>query len=179
MDYTTLRKFWPRRIYVEKPKSGDCVVEWEYNGYDDSDFYAVVWDGEGFSVVETGSTRYCGGSILSAKADEITKQAFDEVLEEWRKYMVQQLVCARKAQLRACRIPDADIDPLVECVFGESKKIWEPIIKLLGTKKFRSEFRENLARQVREWLHTPVADRRYQFPLTPRQLDCIYRPRPF
>ena len=175
MDYTALRKFWPRRRHVENPQSSDCVEEWEYNGRDDSDFYAVVWDGEGFSVIETGSTRYYGGCLLSASADETTKQAFALIVEEWRQYMAKQLLMERKETLRLRNVPEKDIDLLAQCVFGESRDRWDPIVKLLGTRKFRSEFRAKLAEQIRQWLHTPVSERRYQFPLSQRQYECIAR----
>lgn len=49
-----------------------------------------------------------------------------------------------------------------------------PLVKLLGTKKFRSEFRASLASQVREWIKADP-DTRYAFPLSHNQMEAISR----
>ena len=48
---------------MDELQPGDVLQkEWEYNGYDDSDFYAILWNPEtGWRRIETGSTRYPGG----------------------------------------------------------------------------------------------------------------------
>ncbi|MDR7277643.1 hypothetical protein [Catenuloplanes atrovinosus] len=38
------------------------LARFEHNGYDDSDFYAIVWDGHRAGLTEYGSTRYYGGT---------------------------------------------------------------------------------------------------------------------
>jgi hypothetical protein len=40
---------------------GAVLADREENGYDDSDFYAVVWTGEALARVTYASTRYAGG----------------------------------------------------------------------------------------------------------------------
>lgn len=47
------------------------------------------------------------------------------------------------------------------------------INELMRVKKFRSEFRASMARQVQEWLDTPVDERKHKTPLSPRQMDCL------
>jgi hypothetical protein len=41
-------------------KTGVVVGSFEHNGYSDSDFYAIVWTGDGVRIVEIGSTRHAG-----------------------------------------------------------------------------------------------------------------------
>ena len=47
------------------------------------------------------------------------------------------------------------------------------LIDLLKVQAFRSEFRRSLRAQVEAWLDTPVEDRRYGMPLSPRQMGSI------
>ena len=47
------------------------------------------------------------------------------------------------------------------------------LIDLLRVKAFRSEFRRSLRFQVEAWLDTPVEERRFETPLSPRQLSSI------
>ena len=46
-------------------------------------------------------------------------------------------------------------------------------VKLLRTKKFRSNFRESLRDRLVEWLDTPVDERRYDSPFSYRQWGCL------
>lgn len=51
---------------------GAVLDTYERNGHDDSDFYAVVWDGEKVTTVEYASTRgwtYHNGASIDATAD--------------------------------------------------------------------------------------------------------------
>lgn len=50
------------------------------------------------------------------------------------------------------------------------------LIKLMQTKSFRSEFRASMKRQVEAWVATAPENRKYSFPLSPRQLDALYGP---
>ena len=47
---------------------------------------------------------------------------------------------------------------------------YEILYTLLGTKKFRNEFRAKLAEQVRNWLNDP--EPKYRTPLSPKQMAC-------
>lgn len=57
--------------------------EWEYNGYDDSDFYVVVYDTETRELSRelTGSTRYAGGFKKFPELPEEHRAAYLECLE--------------------------------------------------------------------------------------------------
>ena len=46
-------------------------------------------------------------------------------------------------------------------------------VKLLKTKKFRSEFRASLRRQLETWLDTPEEERRYESPFSPKQWHAL------
>jgi hypothetical protein len=50
------------------------------------------------------------------------------------------------------------------------------IVRLMETKKFRSGFRESMRNQVQQWLSTPVDDRKYRTPLSPKQMEYIFTP---
>ena len=52
---------------------GAVFGTWEHNGYHDSDFYALVWDGEGLRGIEYGSTRHAGGGGATTDATEDIK----------------------------------------------------------------------------------------------------------
>ena len=51
-----------------------------------------------------------------------------------------------------------------------------PLIKTHLSGKFRSNFRASLAKQVVEWIETPAEDRKYDRPLSDRQMSYIARP---
>jgi len=46
-------------------------------------------------------------------------------------------------------------------------------IKLLRTKSFRSSFRQSLCMQLKTWLDTEPADRKYLNPFSPKQWNCL------
>lgn len=46
-------------------------------------------------------------------------------------------------------------------------------IKLLRTKKFRSEFRKSLYEQLVAWLETPADERKYSSPFSPKQWGTL------
>lgn len=69
----------------------------EYNGYNDSDFYAVVWDDtQGIIEVEYGSTRYHSDSYATADATA-------EVVEKANRWASEKLnyICPMYSAKRA------------------------------------------------------------------------------
>lgn len=63
--------------------TGAVIAERERNMSDDSDFYALVWDGEKVREVEWGTTRfwsYTNGCVVDA-----TPETMQAALEWWRK----------------------------------------------------------------------------------------------
>jgi hypothetical protein len=57
------------------PATTGVLATFEYNGYDDSDFYAIVWDGDRVAIVETHSTRHAGYHNPGPKATAEQDQA--------------------------------------------------------------------------------------------------------
>jgi len=105
----------------------------EENGYDDSDFYAVVWDGENITRVEYGSTRHAG--IGSAKVDATTDTLIQAAnwLEEWN-YNRQK----EKSKVAAL---DPVVGRLVRSTIASGPKAGiEGMIKWRGANKFRTYY---------------------------------------
>lgn len=67
----------------EKLYVGAVLDRYERNGYNDSDFYAIVWDGENARVIEYDTTRFAGGG--SAQVD-----ATDEVQAAARAWFIER-----------------------------------------------------------------------------------------
>lgn len=57
------------------PATTGVLATFERNGYDDSDFYAIVWDGDHVAIVETHSTRHAGYHDPGPKATAEQEQA--------------------------------------------------------------------------------------------------------
>jgi hypothetical protein len=47
-------------------------------------------------------------------------------------------------------------------------------VKLLNTKKFRSDFRAAMHKRLVEWLETPSESRAYKSPFSARMFDCLF-----
>ena len=70
----------------QEPKYVGCVIEdRERNYYDDSDFYAVVWTGEGFKEVEYNTTRFAGGGGCTV---DVTPETWAEIGAYCREHLV-------------------------------------------------------------------------------------------
>ena len=57
----------------------------------------------------------------------------------------------------------------------DSRKDKEAIFDLLKVKNFKSAFRKSLCEQVLNWVKTPRKARKYNRPLSPRQMDSLTR----
>lgn len=73
---------------------GAVLATRERNGYDDSDFYAVVWDGEKLLTVTYGTTRFW------TYPNHAEPDATPEVLEAVRAWLLPQVVTARVNAIR-------------------------------------------------------------------------------
>jgi len=62
---------------------GAVLTTRERNYHDDSDFYAVVWNGKALREVEYDTTRFGGGGTAEVDATEETKAAAREWLYLW------------------------------------------------------------------------------------------------
>ena len=152
---------------------GMCVRERENNGYHDSDFYMTVWDEASqsaftFQYATTRGWCYpCMSSSVDASPEIMAK------FQKWEAYQQRKASILRKRSkrqeqfkiARECGVTFKQLTELrVACVY-------EQVVPLLKTKKFRSEFRQSMANQVREWLNS--TDRKFKTPLSYKQLSYL------
>lgn len=87
--------------------AGRVLADRERNFYDDSDFYAVVFDGGQLKTYEYGSTRFPGGGYAEVDATpEVVEQA-EEWLKEWAFAKFAEIIAenARKPEMgKAVRV---------------------------------------------------------------------------
>ena len=97
--------------------SSRCVSWYERNGYDDSDFGAVYWNGETFVSEIVGSTRYYGGNIPRGNADENLKFQY----EIWRNVKLAFFRNARENELRRAIVKGAYVTVIESVTRGKNK----------------------------------------------------------
>lgn len=168
---------------IYKTSVGLCLHEFERNGYDDSDFFMVVWDEatQEPRIEMFASTRFWSGPCFGSKPD-----ATPEVrakYEAWKKEDAARQQAAKRAKrakmlveyrekmradAAACGTTYTKLRKMEQAV-GET--YLGAIVALLKTKKFRSNFRANIAKQVRDWLSQDTP--KYRSPLTFKQLQWI------
>lgn len=155
---------------------GLCIADYEHNGHEDSDFYMIVWNedkqaAEHIMFATTRGWSYpCMGSSPDATPEIMAKYNAWELARKRRNKII------KKVELRAMIKSDAK---LVGLSYFEAKRLhatcdsyYESVLRLMGTKKFRSTFRASLAAQVREWLATDTP--KHATPLSPRQMGFLY-----
>lgn len=157
---------------------GLCLAERERNMYDDSDFYMTVWISEKGAAEEIlfastrGWTYPCMASCVDASPDVIAAWVAWEDKER-RRARVMGAWSRRKDDWKLARETGlaslANLARLREAF--RSVETFEAAIKLLKTKKFRSDFRASLARQIRAWIDDPAP--KYASPLSPKQLQQL------
>ncbi|CAG9236916.1 conserved hypothetical protein [Paraburkholderia tropica] len=173
-----------RGVHSYETHHGLCLFEREYNGYDDSDFYMTYWDEQAGMPVEVmfgttrGSCGPCMGSSVDATPEVKAKYEVWCAERERAQYIARRAEKAR--QLRAARATDRELAELsggaralrvrsLRRIYGPEK--FAGIERLLRTRKFRSSFRENIAKQIRDWLVDPTPP--YPTPLSKRQVQYI------
>lgn len=138
----------------------------EMNAYDDSDFYATVQGNDGkFFEVMYATTRgwtYANDAVIDAS--ESVKNDYRQWLR--RNHIMERLAirCNRRELAGSMQLNRFQLRKLEKgCgVYFDCVKV------LLTTKKFRSEFRASLAKQVRDWINNP--NPQYDTPLSAKQL---------
>ena len=167
-------------IWMREEHAGLVLEDREKNGYDDSDFYVVVWNEEKSEPEDvfyktTRAWTYPNGARVDATPEIRAK--YDAWLAEQR--LKREI---ENAEHYAHRTADlADVTGLSPQQVMELEETYNPtripdLFKLLdsyGRGRLRSDFRKSLAKQVIEWLRTPKAKRAYPSPLSPRQLDWV------
>lgn len=75
--YEPYGDYYGRATVAKREFVGAVLDTGEYNGYHDSDFYAVVWDGEKVKRVEYATTRFgdCGNSATPDATPEVKEAA--------------------------------------------------------------------------------------------------------
>lgn len=166
-------------VVLHKTHVGLCISDREANGYDDSDWFMMVWDpvSKCASEICFASTRGWTYPCYASSPD-----ATPEVMAEykaWAKARARAALARKLRSRRACDMRMArecgmrtrhDVRRLRDALGGNAAS-FEAVIKLLKTRKFRSEFRAKLCQQVRDWLANPAP--RYATPLSTKQLQYV------
>lgn len=145
-----------------------CVVDmYEQNGYHDSYFHAVIYlenEDRAFDH-EYAATAYGGGG--NAWID-----ASDELKAKYRDYLERKAQAARDAEIEELMTEGV---PAYLCnrLYRRLKRsdIYRGCVKLLATKKFRSEFRKSLCNQLIAWLLEN--EPKYASPFSPKQSEYL------
>ena len=111
-----------------------CTVQVrEYNGYDDSDFFATYWNGESFVEDLCGTTRFAFPCLADV-------DAAPEIIELWR---AEQAI--RRAAAAAIAAEKEAANPTtgkrVRVLEGRKYKGMEGVIFWRGANKFRTYYR--------------------------------------
>jgi hypothetical protein len=169
-------------IYIRETHVGLTLSLHESNGYNDSDFYAHVWNPreqkiETITYATTRGWSYpCYNAVVDA-TDDVRQLAasYGRKVAEERERAYQEHV-ARIDSLIAgdLGLPGPDEVKKLRSALGASETTtsakWEEAQRLLSTLRrgtFRSTFRESLAKQIMAWVTDPSPN--YPRPLSPRQ----------
>jgi len=145
---------------------------WEYTGYLTNRIVAIDEAIAGIDLTET--------------CDQLSSLGWDEpiiTLHNCKKYHVEETQdlpwwvdlerfyssTIYSARVMMCGDIDTNLNRLIDTPISD--RDFENIVKLLKTKKFKSEFRQSLRDQVLLWLNNPNAI--YNSPLSYRQLAAI------
>lgn len=143
---------------------------WNNSMYDYQD-WIVVWLGNGRSQrLWMGIDFFDGYQITINKNSSVYKEMLD-----WQANLVLEDKKRRVADITENLIVNAGIDtdkaPAIACELISFN--WQPKLIELLTKKLRSQFKLNLRKQAVDWFLTPKQNRKYNSPLSPRQMECL------
>jgi hypothetical protein len=135
----------------------------------DSDFYAVVWSDEKNAPVEIDYATTRGWTYLNSA----TVDATHEVQSKYESYLRRKRIIDTKVQRDKSKQKAREMGITIfqlrklDKAYNGNELYLNPIYKLLKVKRFRSEFRASLAKQIRTWLDNPNPS--YETPLSPKQ----------
>ena len=186
---------------IERRYHGRVLREWERNGYDDSDWYVLVMEDDGEFRSFCYSTTRGGSAPANADVDatDEVKAAYKEhqarmaritkvrkLREVIRQARGLNLTARQWAEVRLALDPrngmEAFKDPDPRYSTGnEHWFTWAndnvfyayEALRKLAADSFRSDFKRSLAEQVYAWATTPAAERKYEKPLSPKQLQYL------
>jgi len=153
---------------------GLCLYDYERNGYDDSDWYMVVWDPVTKTSKEVffATTRGWSYPCYASKAD-----ATPEVRAEFKAYVDYNLRRSEILKRRNERKHMAEIArraglqrTQVENLKAAVGSAWQGIERLI-TANLRSGFRKSMRDQVIAWAINPAP--KYRSPLSPKQMAYL------
>ena len=123
------------------PLKGRVLANRERNMYDDSDFYALVWDEENERPVwvEIGSTRGAGGAY------QMTVDASPEIWEKARAWKVRELARQREENEKA-RFANPVVGSEVEVTVGRKHSWKVGVVRWRGVNTFRTYYRNGYNR---------------------------------
>ena len=167
------REVYGELMYRHETYPYRVVGEGEENGYDDSDFFAIVPDDKGgFMHAWVGSTRcwsYGNRAVIDAPPSLIREYLTWKEKEELREYALR---CNREEarfvdDCSALISMVSDVDKLRE-LYAYSD-MWSKVLKALSRAK-RSAFRLSLRDQVIAWIDSNST---YEFPLSDHQYGSL------
>ena len=183
-DGAYLNEHWSkiedRQIWMKRTHEGLVLATGEYNGYDDSDFYALVWNdekGEPEKIIyaTTRGWSYPNGATVDATPDVVQKY------EDYRKRIAREATIIRERKREAyvrdtSEACDLSEDEFLNLESSLNIEKFAAAVALLKTRKrnrFKSNFRKSLAEQIWTWVKTPAGDRQYHSPLSYKQWSYI------
>jgi hypothetical protein len=154
---------------------GLCLVDWERNMYDDSDFYMTVWDPVSKSPrnIMFATTRGWSYPCYNSSVD-----ANPEVRAEYNAYMAYKQRRSEVLGRRAARQRDAEVAHRAGLTRVQVERLkavvgtdyWEGVKRLI-TSNLRSGFRMSLRQQVMSWINDPAP--KFARPLSPKQMAYL------
>lgn len=157
--------------HLEKSFEGLVVETGEHNHYDDSDFFAIIYNPFDGSFFERtyASTRYWSyGNGASVDAPESLREQYREWLKEMDRIK-------RENYLKSFGIPMDQAKALLRYMDSGSLR-FNACVKLLKTQKFRSSFRESLRGQLEKWIGTvQTGEIQYNTPFSEKQWEVLLR----
>jgi len=180
-----------KACFVRTEENGDFVCElakgcvvaekthhWLGGGGDD-DYFAVYWDQKenAFPSIMYATTRgwsYANSAYIDAP--DCVKDLYRAWLDGLGKMETRKRAWLLKEELKDLakkwRLQLSEIEELVE-IYKMGTAEWNAIAGLLKIKNFRSSFRASLNEQLRTWLKTDPGERKYQHPLSFRQMESL------
>lgn len=163
------------KVWTWKTHVGLCLEDHEINGYDDSDFYMVVWNEEkqaperityattrGWSYPAYGSYVDATPEVR-AKYEAWKAQRDEEARRERRRNQARVLRANRALWKAACERHALSIQ---EQMKFRRLPDWQVLLGLFSLRG-RSAFRKSLRDQIIAWLRDPAP--KYEYPLSRKQ----------
>ena len=134
------------------------------NRYDDSWYYAVVFDGKSVEHVLYDSTAFADCCTCEIDASEETMKAYKRFLKIKEKWGHRNSLVSHAS---GTGYHYTVIDKLYKA-YEDDKDAFFKCLTLLKTKKFRSNFRKSLCEQLRNWLEDECPQ--YSHPFSNKQV---------